>query len=30
MRPDTAITSVRVLTVRSTPTGSSAGSSPLT
>ena len=30
IRPDTAIASVRVATVRSTPTGSSAGSSPLT
>ena len=30
IRPDTAIRSVRVATVRSTPTGSSAGSSPAT
>ena len=30
IRPDTAILSVLVATVRSTPTGSSAGSSPLT
>jgi len=30
IRPDTAITSVRVATVRSTPVGSSAGSSPAT